>query len=456
MDLAKKKVTVFGLGKSGEAVAALIASQGGEVLVVDDEQKDPPKSLTTLKSDIPVRFRLGDFEESDFLSAELVVVSPGVPLSRLPLEALSTAAIPVIGEMELASRFVVAPIIAITGTNGKSTTTTLVADILKESGFRVFLGGNIGTPLSLAAFHPFDYIVLEVSSFQLETITTFRPKIAALLNVTEDHLDRHDTMENYRKLKERIFENQKRVDYAVLNADSFPPIPLFPSSYPNTCKSIPAWFSRKGDALMPRQGVTLVKDMIVSSITGREEAVIAVKAIRLSGTHNLENVIAAITISLLAGASLESIQKVVSEFSGLPHRMEFVREVKGVRYINDSKGTNVGSVLKSLEGMNAPVILIAGGLDKGSDFTLLREIIFKKVKRLILMGDAVEKMLVAFKGHSAVDKVHSMQEAVLLASASGAKGEAVLLSPGCASFDMFKNYAHRGDVFKKAVLELSS
>jgi UDP-N-acetylmuramoylalanine--D-glutamate ligase len=326
--------------------------------------------------------------------------------------------------------------------------------MLKESGFKVFLGGNIGTPLSLAAFHPFDYIVAEVSSFQLETILTFRPKIAALLNVTEDHLDRHGTIENYRRLKERIFENQKRVDYAVLNADSFPPIPLFPSSYPDTCKAIPVWFSRKGDALSPRQGVSIVKEMLVSSIMGREDAIIKVKEIRLAGAHNLENAMAAAAISLLAGATTTAIQKTLSQFSGLPHRMEFVRELKGVRYINDSKGTNVGSVMKSLEGINAPVILIAGGLDKGSDFSPLRDMVFKKVKRLILMGEAVEKMARCFKGHLAMDRVHSMQEAVLIASATAIKGEVVLLSPGCASYDMFENYAHRGAVFKKAVLEL--
>lgn len=453
MNLAKKKVTVFGLGKSGEAAAALIAQQGGEVLVVDNEQKIPPQNLTQLKSDFPIQFRLGAIEENDFLSAELVVVSPGVPLSKLPMAALAAAEIPVISEMELASRFLVAPLIAITGTNGKSTTTTLVAQMLKESGFKIFLGGNIGTPLSLAAFQPFDYIVAEVSSFQLETIATFRPKIAALLNVTEDHLDRHHDMNNYRGIKERIFENQKRVDYAVLNADSFPPTPLFPSSYPNTCKSIPIWFGRKDD-IAPRQGVSLIKDMIVSSITGREEPIISVKAIALSGVHNLENAMAATTIALLAGAHRDAIAKVLSEFSGLPHRMECVREIKGVRYINDSKGTNVGSVLKSLEGINMPVILIAGGLDKGGDFSPLKEPLFKKVKRLILMGDAIEKMSAAFRGHPAIDRVRSMQEAVLLAAASATKGDVVLLSPGCASFDMFENYAHRGEVFKKAVLDL--
>jgi UDP-N-acetylmuramoylalanine--D-glutamate ligase len=454
MNLEKKKVVVVGLGKSGEAATTLLAGQGADVLVVDDEKAKPPASLTQIKSDIPIRFKLGHFDNEDLLSSEMVVVSPGVPLSRLPMAALKAVEIPVIGEMELASRFLVAPIIAITGTNGKSTTTTLTAEILKESGFKVFVGGNLGTPLSSAVFRSFDFIVVEVSSFQLETIETFRPKIAALLNVTEDHQDRHGNMETYRKLKERIFENQRRVDYAVLNADAFPPIPLFPSSYPNTCKGIPIWFSRSGDPLYPRQGVTLIKDTLISSITGKEDPIVGVKGIKLVGSHNLENVMAAVTIALLAGASHSAILKTLAQFSGLPHRMEMVRELKGVRYINDSKGTNVGAVLKSLEGINSSVILIAGGLDKGSDFTPLQEIVFKKVKRLILMGEAIEKLAACFKGHPAIDRVHSMEEALLLASASANKGDVVLLSPGCASFDMFNNYEHRGDVFKKAVMGL--
>ncbi len=454
MGFEKKKVIVVGLGKSGEAAAALLAGQGADVLVVDDERTTPPVSLTQLKCELPIHFKLGRFNAEDMLSAEMVVVSPGVPLTRLPMKELAEREIPVIGELELASRFVVAPIIAITGTNGKSTTTTLVGEMLKEHGFKVFVGGNLGTPLSLAAFRPFDFIVVEVSSFQLETIQTFRPKIAALLNVTEDHQDRHGSMENYRRLKERIFENQKRVDYAVLNADAFPPIPLFPSSYPNTCKSMPVWFSRSGDHIYPRQGVTLLKDTLVSSIMGKEDPIVGLKAIKLTGAHNIENVMAAVTMALLAGASREAIQKTLARFSGLPHRMEQVRELKGVRYINDSKGTNVGSVLKSLEGINGQVILIAGGLDKGSDFTPLREIIFKKVKRLILMGEALEKLAICFKGHPAIDRVHSMDEAVLIAAASATKGDTVLLSPGCASYDMFNNYEHRGDVFKKAVLGL--
>ena len=454
MNLEKKKVTVVGLGKSGEAAATLLAGQGAEVLVVDDERTDPPFSLTSLRCELPIRFKLGDFKEEDILSSEMVVVSPGVPMTRLPMTKLIATEIPVIGEMELASRFIVAPIIAITGTNGKSTTTTLTSEILKKSGFKVFVGGNLGTPLSLAAFCPFDFIVVEVSSFQLETIETFRPKIAVLLNVTEDHQDRHGDMETYRRLKERIFENQKRVDYAVLNADAFPPIPLFPSSYPNTCKSIPIWFSRSGVPLYPRQGLTLIKDTLVSSIMGKEDPIVGLKAIKLSGSHNIENVMAAVTIALLAGASRDAIQKTLAQFSGLPHRMELVRELKGVRYINDSKGTNVGAVLKSLEGISAQVILIAGGLDKGSDFTPLREIILKKVKRLILMGEALEKLAHCFKGHPAIDRVHSMEEAVLIASASASKGDVVLLSPGCASYDMFNNYEHRGDTFKKAVLGL--
>ncbi len=477
MNLEKKRVTVVGFGKSGEAATALLASQGAKVLVVDDEKKEVPASLTGFKCDIPITFHLGQWSREDLLSAELVVVSPGVPLSQLPQAELSAKGIPVIGEMELASRFLAAPIIAITGTNGKSTTTTLVAEILKENHFKVFLGGNIGTPLSLAAFRPFDYIVAEVSSFQLETIDTFRPKVAALLNVTEDHLNRHGTMENYRKAKEKIFQNQTRVDYAVLNTKN-------PLSCLSTLKSVPIWFSSSvgtptagatksvgkkptGGVRIPPwavgsgggqlgRGVYLLGDTIVSNILGVENPIVWLNVLKLSGAHNVENVMAAIAISLLLGASQEAIWRTLTRFSGLPHRMEKVREVNGVQYINDSKGTNVGAVMKSLEGMDRPVILIAGGLDKGTDFAPLREILLNKVKRLILMGEAVEKMTRCFHDHPSIERVYSMKEAVLIAASAARAGDVVLLSPGCASFDMFDNYEHRGACFREAVLELTS
>jgi UDP-N-acetylmuramoylalanine--D-glutamate ligase len=445
MDLEKKKVTVVGLGRSGEAAAVLLAEQGARVRVVDDERKPIPSSLTAPKYDIPIQFELGSWRKEALMEAEFVVVSPGVPLSSLPMQELARAEIPVISELELASRLITAPIIAITGTNGKSTTTTLVAEILKEDHRKIFLGGNIGTPLSLSVLRPFDFIVVEVSSFQLETIESFRPKIAALLNVTEDHLNRHGTLDHYRAMKERIFKNQTRVDYAVFNASDS----LFNRS---AQKSVPIGF---GGAPSER-GVYLSGDTIFSNIMGVECPIVWLNVLKLSGAHNIENVMAAITISLLAGASHEAIWRTLTRFTGLPHRMETVREWHGVTYIDDSKGTNVGAVMKSLEGMDHPVILIAGGLDKGSDFAPLKELVLRKVKRLILMGDAVLKLARCFSDHPAIERVYSMKEAVLMAASSAAPGDVVLLSPGCASFDMFRNYEHRGDCFKEAVLELTA
>lgn len=470
MNLEKKRVTVVGLGQSGEAAAALLAGQGAKVLVVDDEQKNRPSGLTALKAEYPIEFHLGQWSTEDLLSAELIVVSPGVPLSRLPMSELATAEIPVIGEVELASWFLTAPVIAITGTNGKSTTTTLVSEMLKEDGRNVFLGGNIGTPLSLAAFQPFDFIVAEISSFQLETIRTFKPKIAALLNVTDDHLDRHGTLQNYRAIKNRIFENQTRMDYAVINADNMNNTGSGESVgavSPGLLKGVTVYFSQNAPIPPTRssppsphatrrwRGVYAEEGMIVSSLLGEKEPIIEQRRLKLFGTHNLENVMAAVAITLLAGASREAIVRVLTRFSGLPHRMQPVREVKGVHYIDDSKGTNVGAVMKSLEGIDRPIILIAGGLDKQSDFTPLKEIVLRKVKRLILMGDALEKMADCFRGHPGIERVRSMKEAVLIAAASAAPGDVVLLSPGCASFDMFDNYRHRGQVFQQAVMELS-
>lgn len=450
MNLEKKRVTVVGLGKSGEAAAILLAGKGAIVDIVDDHLQAIPPALAMLQN---VTFHRGNQgaagEQELFFCADQVVVSPGVPLSRLPLSELAQRGIPVIGEMELASRFLTAPIIAITGTNGKSTTSTLVAEILAESSFRVFLGGNIGVPLSCAVGGTFDYIVVEVSSFQLETIDTFRPHIAAVLNVTEDHLNRHGRLEPYGAIKRRIFKNQGPEDYALFNAGD----PLTtPSAHAIPVRFYPPEgpFSTSSPA---ERSVFLQGEQIVSNIAGEVQPVIARDTIKLSGRPNLENVMAAIAMSQLAGASHEAICRILSRFSGLPHRMENAGLKNGVQYINDSKGTNVGAVYKSLEGMAHPVVWIAGGMDKGADFTPLRAMLHK-VRCVILMGQAAETMAHCFCDHSQIVRVSSMKEAVLRAAATGQAGEVVLLSPACASFDMFRNFEHRGDCFKQAVAEL--
>ncbi len=440
MDLKSQRVTVVGMGASGIAAAELLAREGAKVLIIDDQKKERSPDLNPFD----VQFHLGEWSDADLLSSSLVVVSPGVPLKKLPIDKLASLRIPVIGEMELAARRLSAPMIAITGTNGKSTTTTLVGEILKNWGWRVFVGGNLGTPLSCAVESKWDFIVVEVSSFQLETICEFHPRIAALLNVTPDHLDRYPSFGAYQETKWRIFENQQASDYCLFNEDD----PMTVSPF---LRGAPVFFSK---GTVPRRGVYMDEGKIFSNIWGEREPVISLSELKVKGVHNLENVMAACAIALICGCSTTVIRSVVSDFHGLPHRMELVREVGGVKYVNDSKGTNVGAVIKSLEEINAPVVLIAGGRDKESDFTPLQETIKKKVKHLILMGEAKDKMARCFSGCTDIKTVGSMQEAVSVASSCSESGGMVLLSPACASFDMFRDYQERGDAFRKAVEEL--
>lgn len=435
--LRGKRVTVVGMGRSGAAATTLLAREGANVLVIDDQQKKVPPFL----EQVGAQFHLGAFQEEDLLQADLVVVSPGVPLQKLPMQKLKAAGIPLIGELELAAGFVSAPIIAISGTNGKSTTTTLVGEILKGWGWNVFVGGNLGAPLSEAVGSPWDFLVVEASSFQLETIERFRPRIAALLNVTPDHLDRYPDLLAYQKAKWRIFENQTAEDHAIVNQDD-------PMTRPPFLKKPPISFSRLS---VPARGVYIQDGEIFSNVWGEPEPIVRLDNLKIKGAHNAENTMAAVAIALLCGCSVDGIRRILLEFKGLPHRMELVRETGGVKFINDSKGTNVGAVLKSLEGLPAPVILIAGGKDKESDFTLLREMIQKKVKRVILIGEAQDKMARAFAESVLIDRAGSLEEAVTRAAAVAMPGETVLLSPACASFDMFDDYQHRGEVFRQAV-----
>jgi len=432
-------VTVIGIGKSGTSAAAWLASQGTDVLVVDDRPQPIPDVLRAR----PIRFRLGEWTEDDLFGSDRIVVSPGFPVSRLPMGKLRSAGIPVVGEMEMAATRISAPILAVTGTNGKSTTTTLIGDILKAWGMSVFVGGNLGQPLSEAIGGTWDFVVVEVSSFQLETIDRFHPRIAVLLNVTPDHLDRYPDFKAYRLAKWRIFENQTPKDYAVLHMDE---------QIPPTLSAVPAFFSRR---VAPMRGAFLHEGWIMVRLqNGEADPVIRTDEMKIHGVHNVENALAAVAATALCGAPISAIRQVLATFTGLPHRMEFVRDVHHVRYIDDSKGTNVGAVIKSLEGISAPVILIAGGQGKGCDFAPLREIVFRKVKRLILLGEAQEEMARCFVGHPAIDRVSSMEAAVATAHTYATAGDVVLLSPACASFDLFRDYRHRGEVFQQAVAGL--
>ncbi|VAX26172.1 UDP-N-acetylmuramoylalanine--D-glutamate ligase [hydrothermal vent metagenome] len=437
-----KKVTVVGMGKSGLSAAALLAKEGAEVLIVDDNALKAPLPLAS-----GIQFKHGGWNEADLMDAEFVVLSPGVPRSKLPIEVLEKAGIPLISEIELAASRISAPIIAITGTNGKSTTTTLVGQILKNWGLNVFVGGNLGLPLSEAVNTDWDFVVAELSSFQLESMQAFRPRIAALLNITPDHLNRYDSFQNYQETKWRIFENQHPDDHAIFNRDD-------PLTLPPTYSADAVYFS-KNHAL--DRGVYLQDGIIKSTIWGDAEDICRLEDIKGGAGHHIENALAACAITQLCGCANKGITQSLRTFKGLPHRMEFIRTHAGVHYVNDSKGTNVGALKQSLESMPKAVILIAGGRDKAADFSTLQKVIQKKVKHLFLIGEARHKMAACFSDHPALETIDSsdgmkaMEIALSRAAATARSGETVLLSPGCASFDMFQSYEARGNGFKTLV-----
>lgn len=446
--LTGKRVLVVGLGRSGVAAARLLQAHGAYVTVTDQKSQDELKEPVAALSGLPIRFQLGGHETSSLLSADLVVISPGVPIHRPFIQEAEGRGIPVIGEIELAADFISAPILAITGTNGKSTTTTLVGEILKTAGKKVFVGGNLGRPLSEAVAEPrrpWDFVVAEVSSFQLERVKAFRPKIGAYLNLTPDHLDRHGTLKAYAMLKARLFENQGTEDFAVLNADD-----------PEVCRTSQSlrsqvvWFSR----MRPIDpGVYLDGPDLVSTIGGKR-SVFQRSDLRLKGVHNLENVLATVAITQLAGCDDDVIAKTLKQFSGLEHRLEWIREKDGVTYINDSKGTNIGAAIRSLESFSQPIIWIAGGREKGTDFSVLRAVVQSRVKEAILYGEARGKLRQALDGATRIKEAEKLSEAVVLAASIAVPGDVVLLSPACASFDQFRDFEERGKAFKEAVKRL--
>jgi UDP-N-acetylmuramoylalanine--D-glutamate ligase len=447
MNFDGKKITVAGLARSGVGAANLLVRLGADVTVTDLKSEDE-LSGQLMRLDPRVKKILGSHPDELFELADLIVISPGIPLSAPPFKKAADAKVPVIGELEIAYLYSDSPFIAITGTNGKSTTTTLVGEMLAASEMKVTVGGNLGNALTEEpeSLIGRDYIVAEVSSFQLETIDKFSPKLSALLNVTQDHLDRYRDMDDYARAKARVYMNQTPKDYLIVNADDAPSVRLAEKAM---CRIIP--FSRK-DA--PAGGVFVRDGMAVSALSGNDEKIIETKDIRIRGVHNLENALAAAAISLAAGASLKAVEKVLREFPGLEHRLEFVRELNGVSYINDSKGTNVGAVEKSLESFTEPVVLLAGGLDKHSDFSPLKKLVRERVKRLVLFGKAADVIGEAIGGETDTVRASSLQDAVLKAKDAASKGDVVLLSPACASFDMFRDFEDRGRQFKEIVRKL--
>jgi UDP-N-acetylmuramoylalanine--D-glutamate ligase len=447
MDLRGKKVLVVGLARTGIATAKFLKTKGSLVTTTEVRPKEEMEEAIRELKGMDITTEWGGHRVETFLKQDCIVVSPGVDLGIEPIQKAIQQGVKVTSEIELAYHFIHVPIIAVTGTNGKTTTTLLIGEMLKEDGKKVGVGGNVGEPLILFADgkDQWEVLVVEISSFQLEAIEDFRPRISVLLNITEDHLDRYPCYDNYIEAKVRIFANQNSGDLAILNRDD--PIVM---QYHEKVKAKKVFFGLKEKL---GEGAFSNGQTIFLRLGGEGEEYSLAKT-SLKGIHNVENMMAALTTARIFGCSRQAVQGVLNRFEGLEHRLEFVREMKGIRFYNDSKGTNVGSVVKSLQSFSEPVILIAGGKDKMGNLSPLKKLIQKQVKHLILIGEARERMNRELGGLTDTSIAKTMEEAVLIARQKAEGGEVVLLSPACSSFDMFKDYKERGKVFKEAVHRL--
>ena len=443
-DLEGKRVLVVGLARTGEVVS-LFAAGYGAIVTATDQKPESELSLTAQKlRGVGVKLEMGGHPPELFLEKDLIVVSPGVPRNLPLLAAARTAGVPVWSEIELAWRFLRGKLVAITGSNGKTTTTALTSHLLKTAGIETLVGGNIGTPLLSLVESSTDstVTVAELSSFQLENIEAFRPEIGVLLNLTPDHLDRHASFEEYAAAKMQLFSHQLSRDCAVLNADD-----------PEVTKRMPSgqqvfWFSRRKRVAT---GAFLRDGQILFRWDGDEVPLGGRADIALRGEHNVENVLAACAAAYLAGADPGAIESGVKTFRGVEHRLEFVAEIGGVSFFNDSKATNVDAARKAIESFSGPLIVILGGQDKGSPYTPLAEPLQQRARTAILIGASAEKL--ARDLSPAVPYVHAetLERAVELAMSAARPGDTVLLAPACSSFDQFENYEQRGRVFKQIV-----
>jgi len=438
MDVTNKRVLVVGLGKSGVASALFLKARGASVTVSDTKAPDELKNEIPVLLDQGIAVETGGHGERTFRGQDLIVVSPGVPVDSPPLV------------QALAAEFFPGEIVAITGSNGKTTTTTLAGEILAAGGLSTVVGGNIGTPaISLVERSSAETIaVLEVSSFQLETIQTFHPRIAVVLNVTPDHLDRHRTFAAYTDAKARIFENQRAEDFAVLNADD------------STCVGLAArtkagvfWFSREKEV---KQGAYVREGQVLFRDSKGQREIMLLSEIPLKGAHNVENVLAAVCVGALSGVDPANIRQAVASFRAVEHRLEYVATIRGVEYYNDSKATNVDATIKALESFLANIHLILGGKDKGSDYSVLNDLLRQRVKRVYTIGAAAAKIESQIRGTAIIIHAETLENAIKRASESAQPGDIVLLAPACASFDQFRSYEHRGKVFKETVKALAA
>ena len=449
LNVKGKRVLVVGLGKSGVASAQFLHERGARVTASEAKAEDDLRADIRTLLDLGIAVETGGHGERTFRQQDLIVVSPGVPTNVPQLAQARAMGILVIGEIELASRFLKGHIVAITGSNGKTTTTVLAGDVIAWGGYESQVGGNIGTPaISLVPESTDDtYNVLEVSSFQLETIETFHPEIAVVLNVTPDHLDRHGSFDAYLAAKKRIFDNQTAGDYVVLNADD-----AQAARMAQGIQSQLRWFSRKKEV---DQGAFVRDGRIFHRDGSGEHEIIPASEISLQGAHNLENVLAAVCVGMIIPCEPHRIRAAVKEFKAVEHRLEYVTSINGVQFYNDSKATNVDATIKALESFPGNIHIILGGKDKGSPYTILNDLLKERAKRVYTIGAAAPKIEREIAGAADIVHAETLDVAVRRAFESASPGDIVLLAPACASFDQFESYEHRGRVFKELVQALA-
>jgi UDP-N-acetylmuramoylalanine--D-glutamate ligase len=451
--LKDKKILVVGLGKTGVSLAHFLTQHGAQVTVTDHKSKPELSNQLEHLGDLPIKYELGGHSPKVFLQQDLVILSPGVPSNLKIFEYARSQGIKITGELEFASQFIKEPMIAVTGTNGKTTCARLIESMLTESGVNCWVGGAIGVPLTdyLRFNHKAQVVIVEVSSYMLETCENFNPTNIVFMNLAENHLDRYRSMEDYVNAKRRIFRNVNLATTSILNADDNAVVEL--ARDPAVQRGRIFYFSRK-QALEPQimnigGSVNMGNQIVVR--TGPEKESFVVSDMKLRGRHSIENIMASILAAREHGATHDAIQKVINTFSGLPHRLEYVRKVGGVLFYNDSKATNVHAVLRALDSFDENVILIAGGKDTNLSFEALRGIVKRKVKTLILVGEAKERINRDLGDFSETFLIGTFEEAVLIAYQKSRIGDIVLLSPSCPSFDLFDSYEERGDYFKEIV-----
>jgi len=446
MEFNSKKILVVGFGKSGLSTARYFMSRGANVTIGDIKPKaDLDKTILNEVRDAGVNLEIGEHRIETFLNSDIIIVSPGVPLNIKPLLAARDAGVPISGELEIASRLFDTPVLAVTGTNGKTTTVSLLGEMIKRSGLNLFTGGNIGTPLMdyVLSGTNADYVLVEVSSFQLDTAEKFSPLVSLILNITPDHLDRYDSFDAYVRSKFSITRNQEAGQYTVINDDD----PLLHDFQPESGVSVLRYGIKRANG----RNAFIEGNRLIVSIPGKVAQSFSIDGFLLPGAHNLENLMGAVLVALCADIEPDYIQEVIIDFKGLPHRVEHIARKGGVDFYDDSKATNVDAAVKSLETFDRPVVLIAGGIHKGGDYTSLVETSQPRVKKGIFIGEARFKLGDAFGDEIPYEFAEDMRDAVKKAFSLAEKDDVILLAPACSSFDMFTDYSHRGRVFREAI-----